>query len=294
MAMREEIAISAPLTEAEQLKLQEELWRLLANRASRLTMGESTSLPAERAGELLESLCATLNLSPDRPDRTRGLLAEGLETACCRGEQRLRVEVRRGEQLWRAACLTAPAAESIALRDTLRSLGGFWKQYDVLYAAHQVPCDIDYQLFQPVPENLRGVYYVNEYLRRLLIENRFLSRLNGAGIMRVLTAVSPGYRTLVMNLLEPPAACALGLALLGKDPAGLEMDGEIRSRLADLLEPMTAAERRQALERGCGALCDALQAEPAERRYVGGLAAALAPRLDAALTAGELSGLFPG
>lgn len=58
---------------------------------------------------------------------------------------------------------------------------------------------------------------------------------------------------------------------------------------------MTARERRQALRAGCRVMCDALGVETeAERRYVGGLADALEPRLNVAMEWGDLAGVFPG
>ena len=63
--------LSAPLTAEEQAEFQDALWRLLSAQAARFTMGESTSLPAEKAEALLASVVYTLGVSPDDLERIR-------------------------------------------------------------------------------------------------------------------------------------------------------------------------------------------------------------------------------
>jgi hypothetical protein len=73
-----------------------------------------------------------------------------------------------------------------------------------------VPCDIDYQLCRPVPEDLLGVEYVNEYLRRVVLENDFLRRFPKEPVIKLLENYCPDYRGLLINLYEPVATNALG------------------------------------------------------------------------------------
>jgi len=56
-------------------------------------------------------------------------------------------------------------------KDTLTNIDFFFKRYDYHFFAHEIP-DIFYQLNQPVPQELQGIEYVNEYLSRLLKENQ--------------------------------------------------------------------------------------------------------------------------
>ncbi|HPE16861.1 MAG TPA: DUF6179 domain-containing protein, partial [Oscillospiraceae bacterium] len=159
------------LGEEELFALQAKLLPLLAERAARYTMNESSSVPAETAGELLTSVCFLIGLALLKsglaalpPDADFGrLFALGLQTA--------QEEIERGKRLWQAACLGAPQVQNIAYRDTLKGIGRFWKRYDHRFFAHRIPCDIDYPLCRAVPDTLFGVSYVNEYLRRVIWEN---------------------------------------------------------------------------------------------------------------------------
>ena len=63
-----------------------------------------------------------------------------------------------------------------------------------------------------MPETLRGVDYVNDWLRRLCLEQNFLDRFDPALVRAVLDRSCPDYRGLLINLYEPIAVNALGLA----------------------------------------------------------------------------------
>ena len=282
-----------PLTPEECLAFQAELWKLLEGQTARYTIGESTSVPVETAQELLESLCFTLRVDETDTARIRLLLQEkDLDQAYRRGFQLMDTKVRQGQLLWQAVCENLPDIENRSLHDTLRSIGTFWQRYDRRYFAHQIPCDIDYQLCRPVPESLRGVDYVMEYLRRLWLENGFLRRFDPRLAVRLLNRYCPGYRELLINLFEPVAVNALGLVLLGVDPRGLDITEGDRERLSLLLEPLPRSRAEILLLDASTRLCAALSMDGAARQYLGDLAKSLFPRIAAAMDAGALDGVF--
>ena len=235
--------ITDTLTRQEEQALQERLLELLAWQVRRYTHGESLSVPTETAQALLDSLCLTLGLDPAHPAaRGRELLTQDLQAALTAGQERLREEVVRGKDLWEALCRALPPGENRAMSDTLRSIGGFWRRYDPVYRSQEIPCDIDYQLAVPVPETKQGVQYVNEYLARLALENRFLRRYAQEELTPVWERYHPWYREEVCNLFQPVAVNALGKAVLGTAPVPLTMtDGE-REALAGRFRDRTREE----------------------------------------------------
>lgn len=278
----------SPLSMEEDLLAQEALWRLLRQQA-RLYAPESSSLPAETAAALAESI--RLTLGADRNPRI--LLAPDLEEQFRLGRRRLEQKVELSRQLWRTACLTMPEMENRSLSDTLRSIGGFWKRYDPRFFAQNVPCDIDYQLSHPVSEQLQGVDYVNEWLRRLCLEQKFLSQFDPALARAIVARSCPDYRRLLVNLFEPVAVNALGLALLGEDPRSLSIPTPLRRRLETRFTALTDAESDAALRSGAKSLCAALGIEASQTtRYLDDLALGLRPRLCAAVEAGTLEYVF--
>ena len=130
--MGEWLLADASVPRGARAQLEAQLLSLLAWQARLFTAGDSTSLPEETARSLLES-------------------------------------VEYGKRLWLAACERLPPVENRSMQDTLRGIGTFFRRYDVRFFAHEIPCDIDYQLAIPVEPEQKGVDYVNRYLERLTL-----------------------------------------------------------------------------------------------------------------------------
>lgn len=268
------------LSPEDALRAQEALWALL-RRQARLYAPESSSLPAETAAALTESVLLTLGADRD----PRVLLAPDLPEKFRQGQRRLAQKLEVSRRLWQTAWATRSEAENRSLLDTLNSLKHFPDRYDLCFFAQEIPCGIDYQLSQPVPETLRGVDYVNEWLRRLCLEQNFLGRFETALVRAVLDRSCPDYRGLLINLYEPVAVNALGLALLGDDPRSLTVSPPRRQRLEWLFAGLPVPEQKRILDAGAAALCTALDIRSAAlRSYVQATALALGPRLASAQT----------
>lgn len=193
-------------------------------------------------------------------------------------------------RLWRLPGPPGRRWRTGSLLDTLNSLKYFPTRYDLRFFAQEIPCDIDYQLSQPVPEILRGVDYVNEWLRRLCLEQDFLGRFEPALVRAVLKRSCPDYRGLLINLYEPITINTLGLALLGDDPHSLSISSPQRQRLETRFANLPAPEWDSIFTAGALALCDALNicSEPL-RRYVQTTAIVRGPGW---LAAGTLEHIF--
>lgn len=272
---------------------QERFARLLERRTAIYTQGDSTSVPKHVAVDLLRSVCFVLGIDPARPDVPERLLSVDLEDEFRRRLADIERKVELAAELWREVVETMPAIPSTSLEDTLASIGNFPKSYDFRSMAHEIAADFDYQLCHPVPETLQGVDYINEYLRRLLIEADFLRRFDPADCIRVLERTSPEYAELLINLYEPVATNAIGRALIGRDPRPLRIAEEEREELAQLLGPMSTAARVHALRDAAGRACDALGIDDATAgEYLRERAGELAPRVGVALASGELGGVW--
>lgn len=286
--------LTAGLSDGDALVVQKKLLRLLEKQTNRYTGGDSSSVRAETARELLASVLFTLDFYLCGSGNGPALLVStDPEELLARGQQAIEDALAQFDRLYAAACLGAPEIENIAFRDTLRSLGAFRRRYDRRLFAHAIPCDIDYPLCRPVPETLAGVAYVNEYLRRIVVENDFLRRFPKAAVIGLLESYCPDYRGLLINLFEPVAVNALGRSLLGLDPRPLEITDAARAEIAEKLDPLTAGARRAALSAAAGRLGRTLGSPDAgAREYLARTADDLCPRLETARDAGGLSGIF--
>ena len=271
----------AALTPAEEDALLAKRWALLSKRAQRYLLGDGTSLPESAAEALLRSMdyvVGQCNLSP------RALVTADWDTLFPEGQERLRKKLERGKVLYLAAQNTLPAVENRSLRETLQSIGGFWRRYNPLYFAAEIPCDIDYQLCHPVPETLLGADYVDEYLRRILIENSFLGRFEGPCLSAFLQRSSPDYRELILNLYEPTAAEAIGLVLAEEKVQTLSLSNAGKRKIADEFLQLRHEEALAALRCAAVQLSSVLGMQKGEETgYLSHCAEELYPRIAAAL-----------
>lgn len=287
-------ALVSGLSEADAATVFTKLMLLLSKQAARYTTGDSSSVREETARELLVSIRFTLELYLRESGLpVSSLVAADLNDIFPLGIGMIEKALGTFERLYQAACLGAPDIENLSYRDTLSSLGTFRRRYDYRLFAHAVPCDIDYQLCRPVPENLLGVEYVNEYLRRIIIENGFLRRFPKGRVTELLESYCFDYNGLLINLYEPVATNALGLTLLERGASTLDIPDEACKHIADVLSPLSENARRNALVEAADRLCGFLGIrDAAARDYLARTAEALCPRIDSALSFGGLSGIF--
>ncbi|NCB73254.1 MAG: hypothetical protein EOM51_00705 [Clostridia bacterium] len=286
--------ISDELTEADKQIIQSKLWLLLKRRTELYTMGDSSSVRIETAQELMRSIEFCIGLYLKHSGSSRKLLAESeLEELFSLGQKLIEEQLELGKKLYSKACLTAPEIENLSYQDTLRSIGGFFKHYDYRFFAHLIPCDIDYQLCNPVRESMLGIEYLNDYLGRIIIENDFVRKFNKESAESLLKAYCSDYKGLLINLYSPLAANSVGLALLDEDVKALNITAEDGDHLSSLFGTLSATPAKKALHEAALHVCSELNiSDPSSVRYLLKTAEALLPRISAALPHGNLGGIF--
>ena len=276
-------------------ELSGRLLALLRQETRRYTSGESSSVPWETAQSLLASLLYTLRLNGEDPgERGRQLAESDLAEELRRGQTRLRRKMDYARRLWRRLAGSGAAGDSRALGETLLGIGEFWRRYDWRFAAHEVPCDIDYPLALPVSEELQGVDYLTEWLSRLETELRFRDAFPREAREAAWERFHPERYDLPLNLYEPLAADALCLFALGGNVRSLALGLEERRAFAARMALLTEGETAAALRRWAEGLGEVLALpEGRDRRYLGDYAATLLPRIRTAVAEGGWPGILP-
>lgn len=192
--------------------LYRKLIRLYANGSGSVTRAE--------AAQLLESLSFVLELGTDGPGADAAAIAELGESnpdeLLRRKQTKIATRVDRALETWRLVCKTMPPLRNISLRDTLASIGGIKSRYDTYFAAHEVPCDIQYQLSVPADESLRGIDYVQAWLNQLLRETQYIAQFAPESCTKVLEQSCPDHKGLHVNLFD----------LLAQHESELELNAE--------------------------------------------------------------------
>ena len=184
-------------------KAQENFARLMAHVANLYCMGESSSISSYEAQELAMSVAYVLGIA-DAAAEEAACVLDVEDPIALWHDALARLDARADAALgvWREIVATMPPIRNIALRDTLASLGELKRRYDTRFAAHVVPCDIDYQLSEPVDSQLMGLDYVEAWLAQLLAETRWIVQFDTSSSIAVLERACPDYRGLHVNLYD--------------------------------------------------------------------------------------------
>ncbi|MBP1762635.1 MAG: hypothetical protein H6Q64_2177 [Firmicutes bacterium] len=135
---------------------------------------------------------------------------------------------------------------------------------------------------------------MEEYLHRLLIENKFCRSFNTKTMISLLESSYPEYRELLVNIYEPVAVNAVGCMLLNKDIRELDISADDRIRLADYFRGFAQDEARRSLRAAADRVCSELGiTDPASCDYLRHTSIELYPRIKAAISGGSLEEVFP-
>lgn len=282
------------LTSNEISNIQLKLWALLGKRTERFTTGDSSSVPIETAEELFKSICFSINMYlKSSSDGLSLLKSKDTETLLKLGWSKIESEIETGKELLKKAQANALPIENISFNDTLHELSTFFKKYDYRFFAHEIPCSIDYQLCHPISEELYGIEYINEYLRRLIVENELCQKFDIDKIKMLLKSYCPDFKELLINIYEPIITNAVGLVLLDRDIDSLDITGSDRNRLILLFSSWSEKEAIILLRQASEKLCCYLQiSNTLEKEYLKAAVVNLYPRIAAALPSSQLDNIF--
>lgn len=195
--------VASPADSASLQRASANFALLMEHVAGLYCMGGASSVSFLEAHELAMSVSYVLGIADASPEEAAAVL--NAQNPVLLWQMNLTELDHRMEKilaLWHEVITTMPPINNVALRDTLASLGEIRCRYDALFAAHVVPCDIDYQLSDPVDADLLGLDYVAAWLEQLLAEARWIARFDAGSCVRVLERICPDYRGLHVNIYD--------------------------------------------------------------------------------------------
>jgi len=182
----------------------QEFAQLMAHICNLYTLGESSSVSESEAYDLAAS--AVFVLEAGSQGKTSTLpSAPNISLIALWTKRRKALEARipHVKELWQQAVDIMPPIRNIAARDTLLSIEQFPNRYDTFFAAHEIPCSIDYPLSIPISDSIQGLDYVEAWLIQFIAEAQFLTQFNVDEMTAYLDLWCPDYRGLLINLYEP-------------------------------------------------------------------------------------------
>lgn len=234
------------LSDSDIKKIYVDLWQILKAQAEKRVGGKSSSIPKERAEELLESIAFVIGvrlksfLTPEeaiskiQDSALRSLFEEGMEL--------VRMKMANAKRLQNKILGNIFYTPNIFYRATISDgINGFFKLYKPQFSAQDIHITADYPVFLERP-NLEGVEFIERYLRYIEAENSFLTLFDPGHIHRLMCAVKKDYAQIPMNFFEPVFMEATGNVILGKNPKELSLSAEDIQKLKIVFTDKTTQE----------------------------------------------------
>lgn len=217
-----------------------DLMMILIDKYKKYTVNDHSSIPVEKVQQLMSSILYCINGYLKSIDNVI-VAADEYNNAIILYERGLELEKRNlssAKKLFKNIKLNMQDIDNIYYQDTLaEGLELFFKNYDILYAAHETPGSIDYQIALDI-KDLSGIEYILEYLNRLYVENSFCSNFPSNEIENLLRGYSYDYKDIPLNIFEIVIRNMIGLAIIDENIIQLSINDSQRLELYETLSPL--------------------------------------------------------
>lgn len=181
----------------------EELVPIVAKLAEEFTSKESTSIPYERAQQLMEAVLycihegeQALSFSVLQSGRLSPQLCYEMGVACVQDK------VRETLKQYNRLMTQFSDYGNRCLYDTVvKGFPEFFKWYDWKYEPQNTILSLDYPILTDLSKET-GIDRIYDYLQCIELEQRFLRRFPESYVTQVLTRFNPQYRMMIENLSE--------------------------------------------------------------------------------------------
>ncbi len=281
------------LSDADMACIQGESAALFVRQAERLTRGESTSLRAEKARELTESIAYVLGTSlrrcPRADDALETLRREPLDAIFDRGLTIIRRRLEWARAVHERLKNTLFVTRNVFYKSTIvDGLDAFFRLYRPEFSAQEIHITADYPAFLS-EKGWRGIDFIERYLHALSCENRFLRLFDANAVHRLLCGLDENYQQILMNIYEPVLTSALCCKLTERPAKALDAD---RSAVKRLFAGLDAAGVEARLSAAREALCVRLECSEGLTAYMAASMPKIARTLTRALVMGALDAVL--
>lgn len=226
------------IEELENIQLQ--ILNILTETLGYYTRNESSSVRVEVADKIMLSIYYTIGLSLKKEAHIKAQVSNIKQLKIKKlfndGEEIIKEKVKECENLLKQVHETRLETINYAYVDTLEyGLPLFFKEYDSRFGAHETQGSIDYPLGYDEMK-LVGVEYIEDYLKKIDMENKFCSYFKQEDIEALLKGFNVQSHHLLINIFTLVLMNALGCSLAGKEITKLDINEGDRIYLKNKLE----------------------------------------------------------
>lgn len=248
----QECCSSGLLTDLQIERIQMELIELMGKEIERFTNDESSSVPVEKAQEILQSITYSMGYflknTTDMTQKIDILKEMKIQELFYKGMEEVSAGKKRADALLKELTKDYLRLDNYAYHDTIfTGLPEFFHNYTIEFGAHEIPASFDYPSFETIID-ISGVEYIEKFLINLTLENRFLICFPIHNINQLLKGFDRSSEHMLINLFELVLTNAIGCELLGKKITELDITWEEQQWLQRNLEKLDRTELEQKLK----------------------------------------------
>lgn len=260
------------LTDMDMSKIQMELLMILAEQTDKWSRGESSSIPTEKAQDIMASVMFVIGIqlkSYQAPEQAVEMLkTEPLKSLFESGLKRVRRKMDVSRYLQKRIVGSLLDTPNVYYRSTIvDGINGFFKLYRPQFTAHEIHITADYPILAGRPE-LNGIEFIEQYLRCIDAENAFCVCFASRNIHHLLCGLTQDYRSVPMNLFEPVLLSALGLIMVNRHPAQLDLSKSDIGLLYQQFSGQSEHEIQDCLKKALFLLDRKMELPQISKRYV--------------------------
>ncbi|GFZ30308.1 hypothetical protein CSC2_08340 [Clostridium zeae] len=293
-----QIAYSNNLLSIRELEIiQLQMFELLTEIVGYYTRDESSSVREEVAEQIILSFSYTLGLclkkQPTIKENIELIKSTKLKQLFTEGEKILKSKVELCENLLNTVYETRLRVETFAYTDTIDyGIPLFFKDYDIRFASHETPASIDYPLAVDV-RNLVGIEYIEEYLNKVILENKFCSLFDAKEIEALLKGFNKEYSHMLVNVFQLTLTNYIGCILTGKVGTSLDISEGDRAYICSMIKDLPEEMLEKLILMASETLCDNLCIEDQVLiKYIKETAQDIIPQIENAIKIDKLERVF--
>ena len=270
---------------------------LLAKRTQRYNGGDSSSIPIEKAQDILTGILFTLGMQlksyPSPDDAVAALGQVGIEPLYQLGRKRIDKLVTHTKLLHRALIPKLTETENEFYRSTaIDGIRGFFKLYSPDFSPQEIHITADYPVYNKT-KRLAGIEFMKQYVEQLYYEALFCANFDAQDIHHLLLGYDLRYESLLFNLYEPVLAAALGAVLADTNVHRLEITPATQNYLHSMFFQKSQTELEQLLSNALSQLSLKFSFSDGLQQYVNQSLPLLAANIQTAIQANLFHQIFP-
>lgn len=250
--------------------IQFQILEVLTEKIQYYTKGESTSVKIEVAENIMESIYYTIGVflkTQGSINRIIDLIKnKGIKFCLSKGEELVKDKIEEAKVLFNLVTQNRLSAENYGYNDTIDyGISLFFKEYDSDFGSHETPGSIDYPLCNDKMDKV-GIEYIQDYLKKIYLENQFFSYYNSNEIEKLLISYDKNSHHLLINIFELVLRNVIASILSGKGARNLDITNNDIRYIQKLLEDLSQSELNEVLLKSSIRCCDELNIESYELR----------------------------